>query len=87
MTETELKKDFYYPKRVIRKAINCSPSWINMILERPEFFQFRKSTFFQYAQNPVYYYRYCDELIEELKRHYRPRRNKNKKNFIEEKNE
>lgn len=84
---TELKKDIYHSKAAISKAIKCSPSWTNMILERPEFFKFRKLSSVQYARDPVYIYLYNDELIDTLKKFYRPRQNKYKQTFIEEKDE
>lgn len=84
---TGFKKDIYYSKKAIAKAINCSPSWTNMILERPDFFKFRKLSTVQYARDPVYVYLYCDELIEQLKNFYRPRQNKYKQTLLEVNNE
>jgi hypothetical protein len=84
---TELKENVYYPKTTLAKAINCSPSWTNMILERPDFFKFRKLSTVQYARDPVYIYLYNDELIDTLKKFYRPRQNKHKQTLLGDKNE
>ena len=79
---TELKKGDYYSKRMICKELKCSPSWLYMILERPEFFKFRKLAKTHYAKDPLYMYLFCDELVDCLKKLYRPRGNKYKKNLL-----
>ena len=79
---TELKNGFYYTQRVLSEKLNVSYSWLSGILSRSEFRKYEKET----KGNPVkpgYSYKFCNEFLNELKKHYRPRQNLYKQTFLD----